>query len=184
METEIKFRLTDVREFERKLRALGFAEQTARTNEMNVLYDFPDLRLRSRGELLRLRRYGPKWVVTHKAKGAAGRHKSRVETETEVSDGTAVAHIFECLGLQPMFRYEKFRSEWSDGKGHVVLDETPIGNFAEIEGDADWIDETARKLGGAPEQYITQSYGELFEQWKRRTGSAADEMTFAAVAAR
>ena len=28
----------------------------------------------------------------------------------------------------------KIRYEWSDGKGHVVVDETPIGNFGEIEG--------------------------------------------------
>src|SRR5947207_12747593 len=115
METEIKFRVRDVRELEGKLRALGFAEQTKPTIEVNVLFDFPDLRLRSRGELLRLRRYGEKWVVTHKAKGSAGRHKSRVETETEVKEGEVIGRILEGLGLQPVFRYEKFRSELSDG---------------------------------------------------------------------
>ena len=90
----------------------------------------------------------------------------------------------EGLGLQPVFRYEKVRGEWSDGTGHVVLDKTPIGDYAEIEGEADWIDETARKLEVSPEQYITQSYGELFQEWKHRTGSAAEDMTFAAVEVR
>ena len=107
-----------------------------------------------------------------------------VETETEVNDGEATARILEALGLKPIFRYEKFRGEWSDGTGHVVLDKTPIGDYAEIEGEADWIDETARKLEVSPEQYITQSYGELFQEWKHRTGSAAEDMTFAAVEVR
>ena len=60
-----------------------------------------------------------------------------------------MAHIFMAVGLAPSFRYEKFRAEWSDGEGHVVLDETPIGNIAEFEGTPEWIDRTAAQLGVA-----------------------------------
>ena len=81
----------------------------------------------------------------------------------------------------PTFRYEKFRAEWSDGKGHVVVDETPIGSFGEIEGPARWIDQTAQLLGIGRDSYITQSYVELFFAWKRTTRSQAREMTFRAV---
>jgi len=42
--------------------------------------------------------------------------------------------ILRALGYAPSFRYEKFRAEWTDGKGQVVVDETPIGDFCEIEG--------------------------------------------------
>ena len=55
--------------------------------------------------------------------------------------------ILRALGYAPSFRYEKFRAEWTDGKGQVVVDETPIGNFCEIEGAPRWIDATAKKLG-------------------------------------
>src|SRR5437588_2510533 len=181
METEIKFRIANPSGLEAKLRALGLREQTPRTHEMNLIYDFADLRLRSSGELMRIRRYGEGWLVTHKAKGTAGRHKLREEAETSVQDGETLGNIFEALGMRVVFRYEKFRSEWSDGRGHVVLDETPIGSFGEIEGEAEWIDETAKRLGIAPEQYITKSYAELFTDWKRQTGSAATDMTFAAI---
>ena len=51
---------------------------------MNTLYDLPGQTLRKRGELLRLRKYGEQWVLTHKSKGKAGRHKTRVELETKV----------------------------------------------------------------------------------------------------
>ena len=70
--------------------------------------------------------------------------------------------ILRALGFAPTFRYEKYRAEWSDGTGHVVIDETPIGNFGEFEGPARWIDRTARALGIAPSDYITQTYAPMF----------------------
>ena len=107
-----------------------------------------------------------------------GRHKSRAELETGVSDGEKMDAILRALGFAPSFVYEKFRAEWSDGDGHVVLDHTPIGDVAEIEGKARWIDRTARLIDLKPEDYITKSYAELFFDWKRNTGSRAMNMTF------
>ena len=157
------------------LKRAGFKRISRSTHEMNSLYDLPGQKLRKRGELLRLRKYGETWVLTHKAKGKSGRHKVRVELETRVENGD------QGLGFAPTFRYEKYRAEWSDGTGHVVLDETPIGNFGEIEGPSRWIDRTARALGITPAHYITQTYAELFFIWKRATRSTATEMTFRAL---
>ena len=81
-EIEIKFRVKDVRELRRRLRAAKFRQVTRRTHESNTLYDLPGLALRKRGELLRLRKYGNGWLLTHKAKSTVTRHKSRVETQT------------------------------------------------------------------------------------------------------
>ena len=180
-ETEIKFRIHNMLQLRRQLRDAGFRCITPRTHEYNTLYDLPGRVLGLRGELLRLRKYGKKWTLTHKAKGSAGRHKSRIETETTASDGEALAEILTALGLQPTFVYEKFRSEWTDGKGHVVLDQTPLGDIAEIEGPARWIEATARRLSVAPSAYLTTTYGDLFLTWKRETGSSATEMTFIAI---
>ena len=181
-ETEIKFLIDDLAALRYKLREAGFREVTPRTHEKNVLYDRGG-GLRRKGEILRIRKYGHQWTLTHKSKGTAGRHKVRIETEITISDGEKLARIFEHMGFTPAFTYEKYRSQWSDGRGHVVLDETPIGNVAEIEGTPDWIDGIAQSLGVDRQQYITRSYGDLFAEWKRRTGSRAAEMTFQAVAA-
>ena len=126
----------------------------------------------------------------------APRYKVRIETETTVEDGPAVSAIFEQLGYAPVFRYEKFRTEWSQGTGsiagplftaeipalparsHLVIDETPIGDFAELEGAPAWIDATLEKLGIDPATCITESYGRLFLAWKERTRSAAENLTF------
>jgi adenylate cyclase class 2 len=179
-EIEIKFRVADLRALTRRLRAAGFRLATPRTHEMNTLYDLPGGLLRTRGELLRLRKYGAEWVLTHKSGGTTGRHKSRVEIETRVADGSKMDTILRALGYAPSFRYEKFRAEWTDGKGHVVVDETPVGNFSEIEGAPRWIDATANKLGVTEAEYITTNYAGLFLEWKARTKSRAEEMTFKA----
>ncbi len=181
-EVEIKFRVDDLRRVQQRLREAGFHEQTPRTHEMNTLYD-RDGELRSKGQLLRLRDYGGKWTLTYKAKAVNARHKTRQELETKIADGEQTEQIIRALGYQPSFRYEKFRGEWTDGHGHVVLDETPIGDFGEVEGNADWIDRIAKKLEISDDKFITQSYTELFFAWQRKTGSDATEMTFAAVAA-
>jgi len=180
-EIEIKFRIENARDLDRRLQKSGFRLITPRTHEINTLYDLPNKSLRQRGELLRLRKYGSEWVLTHKAKGKVGRHKTRVETETKIEDGAKMDAILRALGFAPTFRYEKFRAEWSDGKGHVVVDQTPIGEFGEIEGPSRWIDRTAKLLQILPSDYITATYTELFFQWKNRTQSPASEMTFKAI---
>jgi len=180
-EIEIKFRVKDLQELGGALRAAKFRLVTTRTHEMNTLYDSPGGVLRARKQLLRLRKYGSTWTLTHKSSGKSGRHSSRVELETGVADGKKMDAILRGLGYAPSFRYEKFRAEWTDGKGQVVVDETPIGNFCEIEGPPRWIDVTAKKLGVEAEDYITKNYATLFTDWKQETRSSAEEMTFTAV---
>lgn len=179
-EVEIKFRIDDIDTLTTGLQAAGFRLITRRTHEMNCLYDQPGGKLRRRGALLRLRQYGPRWTVTYKDRSGpqSGRHKSRREIETQVENGEALAQVLEAVGFSPSFRYEKYRSEWSDSSGHVLIDETPIGNFGEIEGQPQWIDATARRLNIPVKSYLKESYAELFTAWKRQTRSKAKEMTF------
>jgi adenylate cyclase class 2 len=181
-ETEIKFQVADLEALTARLRQLGFRQITPRTHEMNTLFDLPGHPLRNRGDLLRLRKYGETWVLTHKAKSnSTGPHKVRVETETRVENGQKMEAILRALQFEPVFRYEKFRAEWEGEQGHVVIDETPIGNFAEIEGPGEWIDSVARDLGIRQQNYITDTYAGLFFDWKRQAKSSAEEMTFAAI---
>lgn len=198
IETEIKFRVADLAGLDRSLRAAGFRIQTPRAFESNVLYDTPDRRMRARTEILRIRAYAGRWTVTHKRLPDANpnsgpnsgpgagpendRHKRRIETETEVADGNALAEVFLSIGLVAAFRYEKWRTEWTDSEGHCVVDETPIGNFAELEGESAWIDRVSALLGVEPSGYLTLSYGRLFELWREEHHSLAQDLTFEAIA--
>lgn len=185
VETEIKFRVEDPADLASRLEAGGFRMETPRTFESNVLYDTPDRSMRARTEILRIRQYGGTWTLTHKRLPDDGpgedRHKHRVETETRVSDGEALAEVFRSLGLVPAFHYEKWRTEWTDGEGHCVVDETPIGVYAELEGAPEWIDRAAERLGVPHSQYMTLSYGRLFEQWRQEHNSNVEDLTFEAI---
>src|SRR5205807_9559497 len=121
------------------------------------------------------------WVHNTKAKDRDGRHKTRAETEAKVADGKQMEGILQALGYLHTFRYEKFRAEWEGGKGHVVVDETAIGNFGEIEGPGRWMDKTAGRLGIQRSENITATYAGLFFSWTRGTRSPANEMTFSAI---
>ena len=138
LETEVKFCVRDRSVLEQQLQASDFQLVTPSTFERNTLYDTADRSLRARHQILRVRHYGDKWIVTHKRAPDNSTeqelHKHRLETETEVEDGEAIASIFTMLGYQPVFIYEKWRTEYAEGQGHCVIDETPIGLFAELEG--------------------------------------------------
>ena len=189
-EIELKFPVDNLPGLERKLRLAGFRIDTHRTFEHNTLYDTPARDLKARGELLRLREYGCRHIVTHKRhpddEDLSSIYKTRIETESEVSDASALAEIFTRLGFGSAFRYEKFRTEYSHPEApgaHLVLDETPIGTFAELEGPTDWIDRTLAALGVSPADCLTESYGKLFLAWKARTGSPAENLAFDEIAA-
>src|ERR1700756_4131552 len=103
-EVEIKFRIADIQALTGALQSAGFHLLTARTHEMNALFDLPGQVLRGRGQLLRLREYGEKWILTFKDKGSTqSRHKSRPEIETPVENGPAVMQILESLGYERTF---------------------------------------------------------------------------------
>jgi adenylate cyclase class 2 len=190
-EIELKLPVSDPAALQSRLPQLGFHLDTPRTFEHNTLYDTPSRDLRAKRELLRLRHYGTQWTVTHKRPRDESsddtRYKVRIETETTVEDGPALGAIFEQLGYTPAFIYEKFRTEWShvdpitNTVVHLVIDETPIGNYAELEGPPEWIDRTLAELNIDHSTCLTDSYGKLFLDWKQRTGSTADNLTFAEI---
>ncbi|HEY0785938.1 MAG TPA: class IV adenylate cyclase [Acidobacteriaceae bacterium] len=182
VEVEVKFRVADRALLAEQLQAAGLSVVTPSTFERNTLFDTPEHTLRRQTAILRIRRYGERWVLTHKClpgdHDPGERHKHRVETETEVADGEALATIFRSLGYRESFVYEKWRTEYADETGHCVIDQTPIGVFAELEGPESWIDELAGRLGVAREAMLTLSYGRLFEQWREASGSGAENLTF------
>jgi len=191
-EIELKFPVPDPQALQAQLPHLGFHLDTPRTFEHNTLFDTPNRDLRAKTQILRLREYGGIHILTHKRiddrNADTSRYKIRIETETAVSDPHAIAEVFAQLGYTPAFIYEKYRTEWSifdpatNTTPHLVIDETPIGNYAELEGPTDWIDRTLADLHIDHAACLTDSYGKLFLDWKQRTGSPAEHLTFAEVA--
>lgn len=181
VETEIKLALKSGDRFPARLATLGFRESVARTLERNTLFDTPGSILKERGEMLRIRETDAKAVLTWKGKGPdSGPHKVRPEIETAVASAANLREIVLRLGFAPAFVYEKYRTEFQrEASGVVTYDQTPIGDFLELEGDPQWIDATAKELEFGPLDYIQDSYARLYLRYCHQHGIAPSHMTFA-----
>ncbi len=162
-ETEIKLRVAQLDTVRQALRRLGAELARERHLEDNVLFDDGSGSLRAHGTVLRLRRTPHSGVLTFKGpREMEGGVKSREERETTVDDPAELEAILTGLGYRRVFRYQKYRESWSHLGQEIELDETPIGNFVEIEGDLDGIRAVSAALGFSPGDYLTDSYVGLF----------------------
>jgi adenylate cyclase class 2 len=162
-ETEVKLRLDDI-EAGRVLAAqLGAFLVQPRHFEDNFLFDDATRSLAGRGALIRLR--ATPWAATLTYKGpreVVEGAKRREELESGVEDAEAVQQMLGRLGLRRVFRYQKYREVYELDDVELVIDETPIGIFMEIEGPLEAIHRTADALGFGAESYVVESYSALF----------------------
>lgn len=171
IETEIKLKVASLEAAREALVGIGAQATRARHIEDNLLFDFEGGVLRGRGQLLRLRETPSGAVLTFKGPyRVEDGLKSREEIEAASAEGSALRAILNRLGFVPVFRYQKYREAYAWQGLEIVLDETPIGNFLEIEGDAAGIHAAATALGFGPEDYLTDSYAALY----RASGGTGD----------
>src|SRR4051794_40365130 len=113
-ETEVKIRVPNPSALSSGLHAAGFAQSVARQFESNTIYDTQNRSVQNQGMLLRLRQIGDKGIITWKGRDEPGPYKSRREVETTVGSIETLGQILAQLGLHPVFRYEKYRTEFAD----------------------------------------------------------------------
>ena len=86
------------------------------------------------------------------------------------------------MGYHRSFRYQKYRTEYSlalDGrKLKVLLDETPMGTFIEIEGDEASVLNILDAAGFAEGDIIRESYPELQGLRCRERGVPLEDLVF------
>lgn len=194
-ETEVKIKVTDgVSVYSR---ITGFAEGIVPLVlfEDDTLYDFPDIRLFKAGSIFRLRRSSAavrdeagkytakpdpeKYKLTWKGPSDTSRgYKEVEELEFDVSEPAAMSGMLRSFGLTPLFRYQKYRSVFELRGVKIIYDETPMGLFLEIEGEADKIDETAGGLGFARPDFISLDYYSLWRAYCRENNMPEGDMLF------
>jgi adenylate cyclase class 2 len=121
-------------------------------------------------------------TITFKGPVHAATMKVREETELAISDGGMMLELLQQLGFRSWFRYEKYREEFTTphaGGVVIALDETPVGTFVELEGDAPGIHTMAGALGRGPDDYVLDSYRTLFVRFCQERGRTASDMLFA-----
>lgn len=146
-------------------------------DEVNDLFDDPQRTLSQSGRTIRVRRAAGRSILTYK--GQARFHegvKTREEREVEVSDAGEAEGILAGLGLERRFRYEKRREEWDLLGCVIALDQTPIGDFIEVEGDPPSIRRVFVALDLDFTEVIPYSYAELYRRRRKDEPSLPPDM--------
>lgn len=184
-EIEVKLRLDTIEPLTRA--GIILKVEMARHFEDNLLLDTEDRQLSGKAAILRLRQAGESGLLTYKEKAAADapatQFKQRLEIETAVGDMASALAVFERLGFQTWFRYQKYRTVYCAGLPgganlQVMFDETPIGNFVELEGEEDAIAEAVKLMGVRREDYVLESYLALQTEYCQRQGKPLEDMIF------
>ena len=180
-ETEVKFRLSSRLPFEARLDALG-ARCEGEERERNVLFDDDAGTLQARGCALRLRTTENGALLTFKGKAEFSKGvKSRLELESGVDEPDRIEALLAELGYAPRFVYEKRRTTWrfpDAARPFVVVDETPLGLFAEVEGTHEAVRALAAELGVAEGAFIPESYAALWMKAREADPGLPHDMVF------
>jgi len=137
-EIEIKILGIDRTSVEEKLVFLG--AKKVFDDEIHALYyDYPDNSMKNKGCTLRLRREGPKSVLSLKKDIESREAKVTEEHELEVSDFSGMKYLLETLGLNAWLDMKKHRTSYELKGVHFEIDayHEPyhyIPQFLEIEG--------------------------------------------------
>ena len=178
VEHEVKLTFPNVDEARRAVASAGGQLSTARRLLDDQLFDTADAALRRSRTALRIRRDGDRGLVTWKGPIQSGLVKSREEIETEVDDPRVLQAVLEALGFRPVFRAQKFREEYALGGTTVVIDDTPMGVFVEIEGPPERIAPVAGLLGRHDTDFVLESYPALWRRWCDAHGADMGDMIF------
>lgn len=178
VEREIKLRFESVAAARLAVESIGALPHAERRLQEDLLFDTEDGALRERRSLLRLRHDGSRSVLTFKGPPQPGPMKLREEIETGVADGALARLMIERLGYRTWFRYQKHREEYVLDRLIVAIDETPIGTFVELEGEAEAIASAAAALGRGPGDYLLDSYYGLFQKYREALGFVGPDMVF------
>lgn len=176
LEKELKFGSVDLNELRDRLEDLEAEKTSPASFEDNWIFD-RDGSLDADKSLLRLRIDGQGARVTFKGPPTfEDGLKVRTEIETQVGDGEVAKQLFLSLGYEVVSRYQKYREEWHLGGIVIALDRTPIGDFAEFEGDG--ASTVARRAGFDISDALEESYLGLYRIHRKENPGAPPEMIF------
>ncbi len=178
IERELKFRCESLDALAARLRALSAVPVSRRGLEENVIFDRQG-ELARQGAILRLRRDARGVRLTFKGPARFERAvKLRAEYEAPIGgDPEAVEAILAGLGFSAVRRYQKRREEWDLDGVRVALDATPLGDWAEFEGEE--AEAAARRCGFEPETAERRDYLALWDDHRRSHPEAPADMVFA-----
>lgn len=133
IEVEVKARIDDPEQIERRIIALG-AAPTGMENQADTYYNSQHSDFEKTDEALRIRAGDGKYFLTYKGPKLDEVSKTRKEIEVEINDANNMGNILSSIGFYPVATVMKKRKKYRLGDFFIALDDVRnLGNFIEIE---------------------------------------------------
>lgn len=165
-EIEVKFKINEKDKMKEKLLSLGVSlcEPYKQTT-----YGFFSINSIEKGIFPRIRDEKDDIVLTVKVKPKKEtNYFERMEYSMKISSVKEGEEILKVLGFDDVRVFEKVRQEGELLNTKVTLDELYFGNFIEIEGEKEDIENVIIKLGLEDRERITKAYLALEDDYKNR----------------
>jgi adenylate cyclase class 2 len=136
-EIEVKILGIKPEAIRQKLNALGAHHHFS--GELHALFfDYPDARIKEKGDVLRLRKEGDEIILAYKKQVSKEGTKIMEEHETAISNFEEIQEILAYLGVKAVKSNRKFREEYVLKNSKIVIDDYKddmghIPPFIEIE---------------------------------------------------
>lgn len=171
IETEVKIEIDSVEQIRQKLVEMKAELFKKKALQTDIYLD--NGRLRKKDQTLKIRDNA---ILVYKGHSQKRKNiRSSEEIEVMVDNGSYILHLLEKLGYTRYWKKELYRECYLYHMTQICIDETPMGNFIEIEGKKEDIINIAKQLGFSQKHFIADGYGKL---WKKKNKNKQVDMVF------
>jgi len=170
-EIEVKIKIEDVEDIKKRILKIKAELFKHRHLEVDEYFDNRN-KLKNTDQLLRLR---DNCILTYKGPQKRKQEmKIREEIELLIDDGNKFKQILEKLGYIYVKRKEKYRESYILGRTQITIDETPMGNYIEVEGSKETVPKIVKRLGFAEKDMINKTYTDIWEAYAKKNNLKGD----------
>jgi predicted adenylyl cyclase CyaB len=178
-EIEVKFFLKNINQFENQIIQGGGKLIRSRSYEINYRFDTKDHQLRKENKILRLRKDDSSLLTYKGPTTIQDGIRIREELEIPIEDIQLATRILESIGFKIDQIYEKYRAIYSYKSILIMIDNLPIGNFVEFEGENPvMIKSIVQELGINWNRNIQFGYLQIYQQLCNKMGIKAGNLVF------
>ncbi len=170
-ESEVKIKIDNIDAIKAKLHEIRAEPYKKKALQTDVYFDNKS-KLKKTDQTLRLR---DNQILAYKGPAQKKQKlKIREEIEVMIDNGNYMKEILAKLGYIPTRTKEKYREGYIFHLTQICIDETPMGNFIEIEGSKEGVYDVAKRLGFTEKNFITKSYTALWEEYAKEKDIKGD----------
>jgi len=169
IEIEVKFEISNIRKIQQGLKKIG-AKKISKVLQQDISFDDENETFMKQDKLLRVRKEGDNVILAFKSKKKKARFKEAEEIEIKVSDFKKTKGILKRIGFYPMGEFRKTRERWDFKNSEILIDQTALGNFLEIEGTKKEIEEIIKLLELDSKKRSSKTYHELYKEYCKKKG--------------